>query len=186
MVGKLATRDLAVCALFGALVFAGAYLLGTGIIALTGIPATGSLLNMAYSLMVIIVGIKAVNKFGAATLILLVESALAIPTTIFGPPGMYKLAIALLVALPLDFLLEASKRSNISLYFAGAAGAALNTLLVWAFLSFLGLPGAEQLGAVLLPLAAASAILGLVGAYIGVWLFDNKLKKRAFIRQMGG
>ena len=184
MFQKFKTKDLVICALFGAMIFVIGFALGSAIIAITGIPATGSLLNMLLAVLIGVVGIKVVGKFGAATLILTIEGILSVPTIINGPPGIHKILMLFTLGLIIDIVLSATKRSNKGFILAGSMAGLLAVLFIFLSLVFLGLPGADELQKILIPLLAVNAVLGAIGAYLGLWLYDKKLKNKPFIKQM--
>lgn len=184
MLGNFSTKELIVCALFGAMVFIEAFVLGSAVIAATGISATGSLLNMLFAVLISVIGIKIVDKFGAATIILTIEGILTVPTLINGPTGIQKILMLFAVGLIVDIILSATKRSNKGFILAGIMAAISAVSLIFLSLVILGLPGASQLQAILIPLIAVNAVLGGLGAYLGLWIYDRKLKDRAFVKQM--
>ncbi|MBN2095401.1 MAG: hypothetical protein JW727_05105 [Candidatus Aenigmarchaeota archaeon] len=181
---NFSVRELAVCALFGAMIFAEGLILGTAVISLTGIPATGSLLNMFFALMLIVIGIKLVPKFGAATLITAILGVLSIPTVINGPPGVQKVLITFLLGFLFDVIVYLGSRSNKSHIVAASVGAPGLILMVYVELLVLGLPGLAQLQPVLVPLMLANLVLGAAGAYTGLWVYEKKLKSRAFVSRI--
>ena len=61
-------QDYILSGIFGALVFATAFLLGAGIILATGIPATGGIANILAAVLVLVIGARLVPKFWFGTL----------------------------------------------------------------------------------------------------------------------
>ena len=184
MFQKFKTKDLVVCALFGASIFVVGIVLGSALIAITGIPATGSLFNMLFAVLIGVIGIKIVNKFGDATLILTILGVLSVPTLLNGPPGIHKILMLFMIGLIIDIILYATKRSNKGFILAGSTAGVSAVFFIFLSLVLLGLPGASELQKILIPLLAINAVFGAVGAYLGLWIYDKKLKEKAFIKQM--
>jgi hypothetical protein len=181
MAGKFTVRELSMCALFGALLFFLVFTLGAGIITATGIPVSGGIANMAISLIILTIGKRIVDRFGSASLICVVAATIAIPTISWGPPGIYKIPMLLVLGLVYDTLLGQNKWREVLA--SGAVGlvAAPNMYL---FLVALGLPGADKLAPMLVIFTVLYASLGLIGGYLGRWIYEKKLKNRAFIKQL--
>ncbi len=69
---------------------------------------------------------------------------------------------------------------------AGAAVGISAPLLIYVFLILFGLPGADKLKPILVMLCAVYTLLGAIGTYLGLWLYDKKLKDKAFVKQIQG
>ncbi len=171
----MTSKQAAACGVFGAATFAIAFVLGTGLILATGIPATGGLLNIFVCVAIAVIGAQAVPRFGSATLMMLVTFSLAIPTVIGGPPGIYKPMIGLAIGLVYDIAVAIGQRRRWAVYLGGGAAATTSIVTIFAAISLLGLPGVEKLRPLLLTLAGAQFVLGLLGAVLGRWLYESKL-----------
>ena len=185
MFQKFKTKDLVVCALFGTLGFVLAFIFGSGIIAITGIPATGGLLNIFITAIVVFIGINILRgKFGSGALICAILSTLAVPTIIIGPPGIIKIIIGILFGLTFDIALFLFRKTKFRFAISGASGVIMAFYLMYLMFVLLDLPEAGKMQPLLLPLTAIYAILGAVGSHIGFLIYDKKLKDKAFIKQM--
>ena len=184
MLEKFTTKDLVVCALFGAALFLLLFILGTALITITGIPASGGILNLLIATLITTIGVKIVNKFGTASIMLTLTGILAVPTLTFGPPGIYKIVILFFTGFIFDVILLTLKKSKISYTLAGLVVGMNAPILIYVCLILFGLPGADKLHPMLVIFSVVYAILGSIGAYLGLWLFDKKLKDKAFIKQM--
>ena len=185
MFQKFKTKDLVVCALFGALGFALAFILGSGVIAATGIPATGGLLNIFITAVIVFIGINALQeKFGSGMLICAVLSILAVPTIIIGPPGIGKIIIGILFGLTFDIVLFLFKKTKFRFAISGASGVIVAFYLMYLMFVLLDLPEASKMQSLLAPLTAIYALLGASGSYIGFLIYDKKLKNKPFVKQM--
>jgi len=178
-------RELAICGLFGGLTFLEGYLLGTAVISMTGIPATGSLFNMFLGLLLFSIGVKLVPKFGSATIIATIEGILTIPTAINGPPGVQKVLMLFFLGLVFDIIVHMTRRKNWGFALGGGIGAAGIVGFIYLELLLLQLPGLAGLQAILIPLIIANLALGSFGAYAGAIIFDRRLSGKSFIRSMG-
>ncbi len=170
--------------IFAALTFAVAFLLGTGIILATGIPATGGILNIFAAVFVVIIGLKIVPKFGFATLTLAIMFAIAIPTLIGGPPGLYKVINGVIIGLAMDIILFLGPKNKISYFLAGSIGAMISILSLYFALVLLNLPGVEKLTPLLKYLVPLQAITGFLGVWAGLSIFNKRLKNISAIQRL--
>jgi hypothetical protein len=178
----MTSKQIAACGVFGAATFALAFVLGSGVILATGIPATGGLLNIFVCVAVAVVGAHSVPKVGSATIMMLVTFTLGIPTVIGGPPGIYKPLIGLAIGLTYDVIVALGGRRQWAVYVGGGAAAMTSILTIFEAMILLGLPGVEKLRPILLPLAGAQFVLGFAGAALGRWLYESKLSRlRVFV-----
>ncbi len=164
--------------------FALAFLLGVGIITATGIPATGGIANIFVAVMLIVVGMQIVPKFGFATLTAALIFTYAIPTVIGGPPGVHKVLNGILIGLVADIVAVAFGRGRLAYMFAGMFGAITSILSIYAVLVILNLPGVAKLKPLLLPLTGVQAVLGLLAGLAGYALFQRRLKKLAAVQRL--
>lgn len=181
---SLSAKDLAICGAFGALILTMGFILGSAILMATGIPATGSLLNVIVAVFIASIGFKLVDKFGAGIVMLTIEGAISVPTLINGPPGLHKILLLFIVGLTADIILRATNRSNKGFYLMGLVAGMEIIGLIYLSLVILELPGAEKLHAIIIPLAAFSGLMGAVGAYLGVKLYDEKLKNLSVVQSL--
>jgi hypothetical protein len=180
----LSAKDLAICGVFGALILAMGFILGSAIIMATGIPASGSLLNVIVAVFIASIGFKLVDKFGSGIVMLTIEGAISVPTLINGPPGLHKILLLFIVGLTADIILKATNRSNKGYYLMGLVAGVEIVTLIYLSLVVLGLPGAEKLQAIIIPLAGFSGLMGAVGAYLGVKIYDEKLQKLGVVQSL--
>lgn len=168
----------------GALSFVLAFVLGSAIDIVTGIPLTGGIANGIIVGITLTIGAKGVNMFGGATVVALVATILAIPTPTLGPPGVYKVPIGFLAGLVWDICISVLRRRNIGYILGGASG---SIVIIWGLfiaLSVMGMPAAESLKRALIILLPFNAFLGGLGTYLGVLLFDRKLKHLTVIKNL--
>jgi len=173
--------------LLGAVAFILAFVLGSAVNALTGIPLTGGVLNGIVVGAVITVAIKGVDRFGAATLTWFVFTVIAIPTITFGPQGVYKPVVGVLSGLVWDSVIWLFKKLNMDKagYIVGAGfGAAAITLGVFGAALLIGLPAADRLRSALAFLVPLNFVISAGGAWAGLWLFDNYVAGTPVVRRM--
>ena len=182
---SLSLTDVVLCGVFAALTFAAAFTLGGAITAAFG-PGMSGIATIIVTTVVVVVGAKIVDKFGAMVIMVTVFSVLAIPTTMFGPPGFQKIAVGLGTGIVYDIVISASGRRNWGYTLAGGVGALLAIFEIWGLLALLKLPGADKIGALVAFIAPLYFALGLVGGYLGVWLFSRSLKDLAIVRNLQG
>ena len=113
-----------------------------------------------------------------------VAGALAIPTISFGAPGVYKIITLGLVGLIIDLAISSLKRSNKGFILGGILGSGFTVPITFAAMILLGLPGVEKMKPFILMFSVIYAVLGALGAWFGTWLYEKKLKDKAFVKQL--
>jgi hypothetical protein len=177
-------QDYILSGVFAALIFATAFLLGSGIIMATGIPATGGIANILAAVLVLVVGAHLVPKPGFGVLTMGLMFTLAIPTLIGGPPGAFKIANGILIGLVFDIVVILGQRGFWAYVAAGSLAAVTSITSIYAAMLLLGLPGAEKLQPLLLPLTIMQAITGAIGGWLGSMIYERRLKNLRFVRQL--
>jgi len=168
----------------GALSFVLAFVLGNAVNAATGIPLTGGIVNGIVVGIMLTLGVKGVNKFGAATILWLIFAILAIPTTTLGPPGAHKILVGLFAGIIWDLVIAAFRRKNIGYILGGGAGSAGIMIGVFVMAVALGLPAAEKLRKAMVFLLPFNTFLGLLCTYLGVIIFDKRVANLRFIKSL--
>lgn len=181
---KWESKDFVISGILAALTFALAFALGAGIILATGIPATGGIANIFVSVLVLIIGVQLVPKFGFSVLTIGLVFTFAIPTIIGGPPGVYKIANGVLIGLVADTILALGRRKRWVHILAGSLGAVTSILSVYVALVLLKLPGATKLAPLLIPLTLMQAVLGGAAAWVGLQIFERRLSKLTAVQRL--
>ena len=176
-------RELAVCAVFGAAIFLISFTLGQFLVAATGIPMIGGLAHVIFDAAILVVGAMLVRKSGVATIILVIDGILAVPTASAGPPGIYKIGVMLLVGLVFELVLIITQRKKVGYVLAPVLSLPLSVPVMYFFLTVLSLPGAEKLQSAMAFFMIAYIVLAAIGAALGLWIF-GKIKDRSFVRQI--
>jgi len=179
---KISPKQALYIGAIGAISFVLAFVLGSAVNALTGIPLTGGILNGIIVGAIITIGIKGVDRFGAATLIWFVFTIFAIPTLTFGPPGWYKVILGIIVGFIWDLIISLFRRNKLGYILSAGVGASAITYGVFMAIKYLGLPAAEKLAKALYFLIPMNFAISCVGALVGLWLFRKHLSKMSFIQ----
>lgn len=182
---RLSSKDLVTCGVFAAVTFAASFTLGGAITAAFGTGMSG-IVTIIVTTVIVVVGARIVDKFGAMVVMVTVFSVLAIPTTMFGPPGPHKIIIGLVTGIVYDLVISVFRRSNWGYRLAGGAAALLAIFAIWALLLALNMPGADKIGRVIQYIAPLYFVLGVIGGHLGVWLFDGSLRRLAVVRHLRG
>jgi len=170
--------------IFATLTFSIAFILGSGVILATGIPATGGIVNIFAAVLVMMIGIKIVPKFGFATLTMGIMFAIAIPTVIGGSIGIYKVLNGMLIGLTFDLVVFLGKRTTFSYIIGGALGSMVSILTLYYALFYLELPGVDKLYPLLKYLVPLQGINGALGAWVGLSIFNKRLMKLSAIQRL--
>ncbi len=168
----------------GALIFAIAFLLGSGIILATGIPATGGILNIFAAVLLMTIAVRIVPKFGFATLALAITFSIAIPTIVGGPAGAYKPIIGFLLGLTFDTIVTVMKRTTASHILGGALASAMSLTAIFFAMQILELPGVEKLQPLLTFLIPVQALNGALGAWAGNSIFRKRLQNVPAVKRL--
>jgi len=179
----LSTKDYAICGVVGVVTFAVSFLLGGAITAVAG-PGTSGIVTIVVTTMLVIIGAKIVNRFGAVTLMVTVFSVVAIPTTMFGPPGPQKVLIGITTGIVYDLTISVLQRRKIGYIMAGGLSSLYAILAIFTVLVWLRLPSAERLRHLLIYFVPVYTLLGGIGGWLGVHVFDRRLSKLAVVRNL--
>jgi hypothetical protein len=166
--------------------FVVAFALGSGIIAVTGVPATGGIANIFLSVLIVAIGVQIARVPGFATLTTALIFLFAIPTLIGGPPGVYKVANGVLIGLTFDVVAALTGRRRYTYIIGGSAAAMVSILSIYIALVLLRLPGAEKLRPLLLPLTALQGVLGALGGWAAVLIFERRLQHLSAVKRLMG
>lgn len=181
---KWALNDFVFAGITGALIFAVAFLLGSGIILATGIPATGGIVNILVAVLLMVIAKHIKPKFGFATLALAITFAIAIPTIIGGTPGIYKILVGVAIGIVFDLAVYLFRNTNFSYLIAGSLGAVVSIVTIFVLMKIMDLPGIAKLTPLMKYLVPVQAVNGLVGAYLGNLIFNIRLKSIPAIKRM--
>jgi len=173
---------------FGIASFIVAFVLGSFLTMTTGIPLIGGLLNGVLTAMVLTVGLVSTQFFGSATLMWLVFSVCASITTTLGPPGLYKVVIAVIAGIIWDIIYRMSKSTRWGLYLGAIVGSAsIMFTLITALTMGFGKDAAQALerykGAFYFILAA-NLLVTVIGVYLGDVIYRTRLANLQVFRNL--
>jgi len=178
------TGELVFIGIMGAITFGMGFVLGAALNVATGTPLVGGFLNAIITAALITIVVKTIKRFGVGIILWIVMSALAIPTMTMGPPGAHKLIVGLFGGIVLDTILIITGRKNWGYLIAGGSMSLAIMLGVFAVAIYFDFPAAEQLKKYIIYIIPINFILGLIGTWIGIVIFDKRLNKISFIRNL--
>ena len=183
MLKRFTTKQLVFVALVGAALFV-IDLLVSGISAATGVAGAGGLINAIFFVGLATIGGLVVKKFGSYTIMAFIYGVLAVPTLAFGPPGVHKIFLAILLGLIADTVILLFRYRQIGYYFSLTIANVLGLpVMLFAFV-YLGLPGADALRQALWFLMGVYAVESVIGAWLGILLYNKKISKMGIVQQI--
>ena len=172
-----------ICGVFSAATFAISFLLGGAITASLG-PGTSGIVTIVITTILVIICARIVELPGAMILVVTLYTLFAIPTTMFGPPGLPKVIIGFLTGLIYDFVITIGKRKKWSYPIAAFFATAISIILIFYLLVILDHPRADYLRNILYYAIPLYVVLGFIGAIFGNWLYDKNLLKLDIIKSL--
>ncbi len=180
---QFSTKQIIFLTIMGALLFVMDFLV-SGISIITGVPGTGGLVNTIFFVALATIGGIIVRRFGSYTLMAFIYGVLAIPNSTFGPPGAYKILIAVFLGIVADVIIFAFRYRNIGYYFSLTIANMLSIPVGLFTYKYLDLPGADELAKALWILIIIYGIESIIGAWIGIKLYDKKISKMNVVKQI--
>jgi len=177
------TRDAIFAGVIGTAAFATAFVLGTGLILATGIPATGGIANIFPVVFLAVLGFKICPRPFFGIIVMTIVFTLAVPTAIGGPLGPFKIANGIAIGIVWDAIVTLSGRRNGGIMIASSVAAVVSILSVYVGLVILKLPAVEKLRPLLLPLGAVQAVLGLLAAFLALKMYDKRVANWPSVRR---
>lgn len=180
-------RLLYVACVFAAATFAASFVLGSGITLAFG-PGTSGVATIIITTTLIVIGANIVDRRYYFTLTVTLFTVLAIPTTMFGPPGVHKILIGLVTGITYDFVWalcdRMSRLKRVALPLAAALSTAVSITLIYG-LMLLVFPEHKGLGTLqkYLPyFILVYGVLGFLGALLGNWIYSTSISKLSALR----
>jgi hypothetical protein len=183
MLKKFKTKELVFIALMGVILFLIEFLISSVISTALGLPAVGFLFVIIFWTTLAVLGGIIIRKIGTFTLMAFIYAFLAIPTTVFGPPGIYKIIPAVLVGFFIDIFVFIFKYRKWAYCIGAALGQLVGLFLFIAAYFIMGFPGKEEMIQSIWFLIASYGVLALLGAWIGIRLY-SKLKNKKVVKQI--
>lgn len=179
---KFSTRDYILCGIFGALITA--VMMFTFPIVESFGPGM-AFINALQIGIILVLGALIINKFGTGTLIWTISTILLVPLPLFGPPGIHKIGMGLLLGFLFDIFYYALRKRRLAGIMVGISVPMFVTpWLLYLVVALMGLPTATL--AKFTPIISVIVIfLGVAGAGIAVKI-HGRLMRRAAVRSMLG
>lgn len=179
------TRQLVFIAIMAALLLAMNFVIGAGVIAMTGIPGSSALVDGVTNLAVITVVALTVRRFGVIGALYLVYGVLAIPTHMAGgPPGfIWKAPLLALGGFLFDTVLYLTNYEKKGFFIALPVMTVVGFALYLPVYYYLGMPAFQKLWDAFPYLAGSFILLGYAGIYVGYAVYD-RLKDRTVLQQL--
>lgn len=131
---------------------------------------------------ILIFGVLLVRKFGTIVLAGFLAATLALPTPLFGLPGIgkYTSILPAVLATEIVFLLL-QRREMLASVIGGGTVVAVNSLAFYYTALFMGLPSLQA--DMIVALTIMGFILGSIGGFVGYKLF-KKIENKPFVRKI--
>lgn len=172
-----------ICGAFSAATFAISYVLGAAITGSLG-PGTSGIVTIIITTILVIVCAKIVENMGVLTLVVTLYTIFAIPTTMFGPPGIQKVIIGFITGLIYDIIIFIGKRKKWSYPIAAFFATAISLILIFYLLVLLKHPRADYLRKMIYIMVPLYGALGFIGGILGNWLYKNSFSKLSVVKAM--
>jgi hypothetical protein len=182
---KMKQSSYVLSGVFGAFMWVVAFALGGAVVLVTNVPLLGGLVQVLILACLFAINSMIVQRFGAMTIQAVVFTIISWPTIVFGPPGWYKIPVGLVLGLTVDIMLRATKYTNWGRMLSIATGFVLCVPFLWWAMAVFGLEdAAEKLRPLMFIIMAVYAVEGVIGAWIGIRLFNRRLKHFSFVESM--
>lgn len=167
---------------FGVACFVLSFTIGQVMLMATGIPATGGLVAIIPVAFIATVGTRLVNRIGFLTIMWIIATGIAIPTMTYGPPGIYKLIMGIGTGVIWEFFILLFRRNRLGFIIGSGLGMSAAAVILFFCMLALGLPAADKLQQIVLPVTIAYFLLGASGGFLGILFFNKKLAHLAVVR----
>ncbi len=176
----------ALAGVMGGISFAGAYLFGSGLTIATGIPIMSATVNGFWVGLMISTTLLLLKKYRfIATSMMLIYGIAATFTVLLGPPGWYKIPIAIIMGLMWDFSYKLIPN------LIGQIVGSILFMVVAIFLIVFALklqesPAADKLMSALPYLLAVSVSTAVIGAIVGHTVIGKRISKLPIVQRIIG
>jgi hypothetical protein len=178
------TKGAIVAGVFGAAMWALSFATGAMLVYATGIPGLSGFVTGLIQPFFLVVVIKIVPRFGAFVLAFSVYAILSIPTVLLGPPGVYKILIAVFSGLCAEFVLAITRRRTWGIFLAFITFGIALSVSAYAAFHLMHLPGAEAFEKAFPFIATIYTVETVVGAAIGIWVFRRYLAESTIVTSL--
>lgn len=157
--------------------------IGLFLIPIVPVPLVGGLLSAVLDAIIIFTGVYSIPRIGAAFYFGLLLLSLSTMTPSFGPPGIYKIMIGIGLGLICEIILLIFGRKDY-VYILGTAVAFGASIPMTYFAWIQAQISVEKLQGYLTSFTAIYAVLGGIGAWIGLKIYKNRLYKYALVKRI--
>jgi hypothetical protein len=178
------TKELTLVGLMGALMFTVSFLFGSVLNVALGNPAASGFITTFLQSVILVITALILRKFWTATFIFGIYGVLAIPTNMLGGlPGIFKVVLGLLIGFIFDVVVYLCRYKRWGMFLGLAVTYVSLAPLFMLLYSLLGMPGLDRLIKVFPIMVAIFLVEAMIGAWVGMKIFDRIKNKRA-IRQI--
>ena len=174
---------------FAAAAFAASFVLGFLVTQSLG-PGTSGVLTIIITTVLVVVGARIAETRGVFTLMVTLFTVLAIPTNMFGPPGVPKVLIGLATGMVYDVgwwvFARWQRTSRIAIPIAAALSTAVSIALIWRLMTWINHPRAGWMGTIIMYIAPVYAALGFLGGMFANWIFERNFASNPRVRVLRG
>lgn len=176
----------ALAGVMGGISFAGAYLFGSGLTIATGIPIMSATVNGFWVGLMISTTLLLLKKYKfIATSMMLVYGLAATFTVLLGPPGWYKIPIALIMGFCWD--ISYKLLPNLIGQIIGSVLFMTSGILLIVFaLQIQGSPAADKILVALPYLLSISISTAVVGSILGHTVIGKRISKLPIVKRIIG
>lgn len=152
---------------------------------LTGIPGAGGIIGSFFELVVFVLGILIIKRFGAGAIIGTVAGIIALPLPILGSPGfIMKVVFGLVFGLLFDvFYLFFKRYGRWGIVLASSLVTLVFSVSFTLMISILNIPGMDFSSNIFFIFTAIFVIEAALGSFVG-WHIYKKIEKTTIIRRI--
>ncbi len=186
MLSRFSTKELIFIAITATALFVVDFMAGAWVIALTGIPLSGSFISPIIAGFFVIFLIRTVPKFGTMTFSLFIFGMLALPTISAGPPGFWpKVIVEVLAGVSADTFLYLCRYKKWSIFVAFYV---ISTMLLYGLtfsMILMGIPESDKTLSIMPFVVLTWIAIGTVGLFLGLKSWE-RFKNYSIIKQICG
>lgn len=184
MLKRFNIKNLVLIALLAAFMFIVDMFIVAPINTISGVHGMGFLVDVIFINALVTIFALILRRFFSVTLLYTLFGLLVIPTAILGPPTPFKIVLGFIIGIVADIIIWAFRYKRIGFLLGVAIANALSYPIGYFVALALGIPGTDALGKVVWFLTIAVLLLGILGDWIGIKLYEKKLSKTSIVKQL--
>jgi hypothetical protein len=177
------TKDIILIVLLAVFMFIVDLLIVAPINTISGVHGMGFLIDVIFINALVTVSAIILKRFFSMTLLSTLYGVLVIPTMIMGPPTPFKVILGVMIGITADIVIWIFRYKKIGFILGVAIANAISYPVGYYIGLLLGVPGTEELGKVVWFLTLAVLLLGILGDWLGILLY-NRIKDKTLVRQL--